>query len=200
MGIREARKEARRQAIEEAGLELFLSEGYERASVERIASAVGIARGTFYLYYDDKHALFAEFCERLYAPLVEALQRFQRQLEGADSAEKQRLLYLQMSFELAQLLETARPLLMLHFRVQRTAGPAGQLVAEWMARFEAISIDILSDARDRGLIRELDPVTVTLAIVGSAERLIWASLIGDERLDADRAALELANVYFSGVA
>ena len=200
MGIREARREARRQAIEEAGLELFLSEGYERASVERIASKVGIARGTFYLYYADKHALFATFCERLYGPLIETLEAFKSQLSAAESAESQRLLYLQMSFAITQRLEAARPLALLHFREQRSAGPAGELVAEWMHRFEQISVDILTDARDRGLIRELDPVTVTLAIVGSAERLIWAHLEGDERIDPDRAALELANVYFSGVA
>lgn len=200
MGIREARREARRQAIEEAGLELFLSEGYERASVERIASKVGIARGTFYLYYADKHALFEEFCSRLYGPLVSALEASQQRLSQAESSEKQRLLYLQMAFEMTQQLEAVRPLMKLHFREQRSAGPSGDLVARWTARFEDISIAILTDARDRGLIREVDPVTVTMAIVGSAERLIWAHLEGDERLDPDRAALELSNVFFSGIA
>lgn len=200
MGVREARKQARRQAIEEAGLELFLAEGYAGCSVEKIAGAVGIARGTFYLYYPDKRALFELFCERMYGPLVSALEEHAGRLRAAASSEEQRLLYLQMSFSLAACLEQARPLMLLHFREKWSAGPAGEVVGEWMGRVESIAVSILEDARDRGLVRDLDALTVALAIVGAAERLIWAWLAGDERLDADRATLEVANVFFSGIA
>ena len=57
----------------------------------------------------------------------------------------------------------------------------------------------LADAAERGLIRGVDPYTVALAIVGAAERLLWAWAEGDQKLDADSAALQLANVFFSGI-
>lgn len=200
MGVREARKLARRQAIESAGLALFLSEGYAGCSVEKIASAVGIARGTFYLYYPDKRALFELFCERMYGPLVASLEESAARLKAAGSSEEQRLMYLQMSFALAGCLEQARPVMLLHFREKWSAGPAGEVVGEWMSRIEAIAVSILEDARERKLVRDLDAVTVSLAIVGAAERLIWAWLAGDDRLDPDKATLEVANVFFSGIA
>lgn len=200
MGVREARKQARRQAIEDAALELFLSDGYAGCSVERIAAAVGIARGTFYLYFPDKRALFEVFCERMYGPLVASLEASAQQLKAAGSSEEQRLMYLQMSFSLAGCLEQARPMMPLHFREKWSAGPSGEVVGEWIARLEAIAIDILDDAKARKLVRELDTTTVAMAIVGAAERLIWAWLSGDERLDPDRATLEVANVFFSGIA
>ena len=67
-----------------------------------------------------------------------------------------------------------------------------------MERIEELAVAILEDAQERGLVRDIEPVTVSLAIIGSAERLIWAWLTDDERLNADRAVLELANVFYSG--
>ena len=199
MGLRETRKAARRQAIEDAGLALFLEDGFERCSVERIVASVGIARGTFYLYFPDKLSLFEALCERLYGPLVATLERSRGLLGRAPSPEHQQLLYLQMSMALAEQLEGARPLMLLHFREHRSAAASGQVVAGWMQKVEDLAVSILEDAHERGLVRDIQPVTVALAIIGSAERLIWAWLTGDERLDADRAVLELANVFYSGI-
>lgn len=200
VGVREQRKQARRLAIEQAAVELILAGGYERCSVERIAASVGIARGTFYLYYADKQVLFEALCERLYGPIVRAVQLSAAALAAAESLDQQRLLYLQMAAGLASQVETVQPYLMLHFREQRSAGPSGEIVRVWVRRLEDLAIQILQDAADRGLIHDVDPVTVALAIFGSVERLLWAWVTGDSRLDPDRAGLQLANVFFQGIA
>ncbi|MCB9763413.1 MAG: TetR/AcrR family transcriptional regulator [Alphaproteobacteria bacterium] len=199
MGIRERKKEARRAAIQEAGLDMFLKEGFDRASVERIASAVGIARGTFYLYYEDKLGLFEALCERLYSPIVQVLQGTAEALRSAASTAEHQFIYLQMAGLLATQGPELRPLMMLHFRESRSAGPAGEVVRRWMGRIEHLSERILSEARDQNAVAINDVYTVSLAIVGAAERLTWAWLIGDERLDRDAAALELSAVFFKGI-
>lgn len=199
MGVREAKKEARRTAIEEAGLGLFLEEGFDRASVERITAAVGIARGTFYLYYDDKLALFNALCERLYAPIVGVLEDAARALRASSSVGEHQFLYLQMAGGMAHLAPTLRPLFMLHFRESYSAGPSGQVVERWITRIQELAVGILQDAQDRGMLRVHNPQTVAMAIIGAVERLTWAWLTRDARLDRDSAALELAGVVFSGI-
>ena len=64
MGRREENKQAKRQRLEREGLRLFLEAGYDRTSIEQIAAASEVARGTYYLYFADKHALFATLMER----------------------------------------------------------------------------------------------------------------------------------------
>ena len=199
MGKREERREARRAAILEAGLQLVLEDGYERASVERIAAKVGIARGTFYLYFEDKEALFRALAERLYQPMVQVLEETATALRGAPDLGTHQLLYLQMSARLAAVVEENQYGVTLHFRERRSAGVSGRVVGEWMARIEDLGCQMLADAAERGLIRGVDPYTVALAIVGAAERLLWAWAEGDQKLDADSAALQLANVFFSGI-
>ncbi|MDX8347910.1 TetR/AcrR family transcriptional regulator [Cognatiyoonia sp. IB215446] len=52
------RKEARPAEIVAAGIAEFATYGFERARLDRIAKAAGISKGTIYLYYPSKEALF----------------------------------------------------------------------------------------------------------------------------------------------
>ncbi|HEY4308679.1 MAG TPA: TetR/AcrR family transcriptional regulator [Pirellulales bacterium] len=52
------RREERRQAIIETAARLFAELGYASCEMERVASELGIAKGTLYLYFSSKEALF----------------------------------------------------------------------------------------------------------------------------------------------
>ncbi|MBA2320750.1 MAG: TetR/AcrR family transcriptional regulator, partial [Deltaproteobacteria bacterium] len=75
MGRREDNKLQKRERLESAGLAHFEEFGYDRASIEQISAAADVARGTFYLYFPDKHALFATLCDRWFVPVQALLQR-----------------------------------------------------------------------------------------------------------------------------
>jgi AcrR family transcriptional regulator len=59
------RKAARRQEILQSARDVFAKHGYHAAKVEDIVHAAGVARGTFYLYFEDKRAIFEEIVDRL---------------------------------------------------------------------------------------------------------------------------------------
>ncbi len=69
-----ASKAARHQDILSAARDVFARLGYHRATVEDIVAAAGVARGTFYLYFEDKRAVFAELVDRFSARLSMAIQ------------------------------------------------------------------------------------------------------------------------------
>jgi AcrR family transcriptional regulator len=52
------RREERRQAIIEVAARLFAELGYTACEMERVAVELGIAKGTLYLYFSSKEALF----------------------------------------------------------------------------------------------------------------------------------------------
>jgi AcrR family transcriptional regulator len=56
--VRRRRKEARPAEIIEAGLAEFAEHGFEGARLDRVAHRAGVAKGTIYLYFDGKEALF----------------------------------------------------------------------------------------------------------------------------------------------
>lgn len=57
----------KRDRILDAALTLFLRYGVKRTSIDDIARGVGIAKGTIYLSFDSKVALFAAIADRLCA-------------------------------------------------------------------------------------------------------------------------------------
>lgn len=58
-------KTQRRQQILEHARDVFAKRGYHASKVEDIVAAAGVARGTFYLYFEDKRGIFEEIVDRL---------------------------------------------------------------------------------------------------------------------------------------
>jgi AcrR family transcriptional regulator len=61
---------ARRDAIIAAALEEFSGRGFEAARLDDVAKRAGVAKGTIYLYFRDKEALFLELIRSLLTPLI----------------------------------------------------------------------------------------------------------------------------------
>jgi AcrR family transcriptional regulator len=57
------KKDQRKRQIMEVALKLFARQGYHLTSVADIISEMGVARGTFYRYFNDKHDLFNQLLE-----------------------------------------------------------------------------------------------------------------------------------------
>lgn len=57
-GCTPGKREEKRQAIIEVAARLFAEVGYTGCEMERVANDVGIAKGTLYLYFASKEALF----------------------------------------------------------------------------------------------------------------------------------------------
>ncbi|MEY3282991.1 MAG: hypothetical protein RIR86_1004 [Acidobacteriota bacterium] len=77
MGSKERRdreREALRREILAAARELFISEGYERVSMRRIAERIEYSPTTIYLYFRDKSEILDEICEQTFARLARSLE------------------------------------------------------------------------------------------------------------------------------
>ena len=61
---RDAFYETRRTELAEVALELWAEKGFDATSVASIAEAAGVSKGTFYLYYESKHALLEDVLRR----------------------------------------------------------------------------------------------------------------------------------------
>ena len=70
---RTPRGEARRSALLEAALEVFLEQGYEGASIEEIVRRVGGSKASLYAYFGSKQGLFWEVLNQLSDRFIEGL-------------------------------------------------------------------------------------------------------------------------------
>lgn len=61
---------ARRQAILDAALTVFAERGFEAARLDDVAAKAGVAKGTLYLYFKDKEALFEALVRGAVSPIL----------------------------------------------------------------------------------------------------------------------------------
>jgi len=68
-------KSERRQQILSVARDVFARRGYHQTTIDDIALQAGVARGTFYLYFEDKRAIFSDLIDRFASQLGMAIVR-----------------------------------------------------------------------------------------------------------------------------
>lgn len=76
------RKRARPGEILEAALRVFADKGYAATRMEDIARASGVTKGTIYLYFANKEALFKNLIQETVAQALATLEGQQRAFDG----------------------------------------------------------------------------------------------------------------------
>jgi AcrR family transcriptional regulator len=149
-----------RRRLLDAAERVFGDVGYHDASVVKIAELAGVAAGTFYLYFEEKKAVFDELVRDLNRRIRHAMKDAS---EGGTTRLEQELL----GFEAFFAFTREHPAL---YRIIRQA----EFVSPEMLRYhyERLSsgyVDALRAAADSGEIDALDPEVAAFALMGIGE-------------------------------
>ncbi|HEY3431758.1 MAG TPA: TetR/AcrR family transcriptional regulator [Rhodocyclaceae bacterium] len=79
---RQRRKEARPGELLAAALALFVERGYSATRLDDVAARAGVTKGTLYLYYDNKEALFKAVVENSIVPVIDEAERMLAEHQG----------------------------------------------------------------------------------------------------------------------
>ena len=82
------RTEQTRRKLLEAGLRIFVRDGFEAARIEDIAAAAGHTRGAFYANFETKEDLFLVLLEQQSVKRVAELHTLLERCEGPEEALK----------------------------------------------------------------------------------------------------------------
>src|ERR1700674_3528025 len=72
---------SRRGEILDAAKRLFLTDGFEHATIRKIAATVGVSSAALYLYFPDKDAILRAIAESTFETLLARLEQSQRQAD-----------------------------------------------------------------------------------------------------------------------
>ena len=85
---RSRRKEARPSELTTAALDLFVEKGFAATRLDDVAARAGVSKGTLYLYFDSKEALFKAVIEEGIVPALAAAEQL---LAGHDGTSAELL-------------------------------------------------------------------------------------------------------------
>lgn len=188
------RAERRRELLDVA-LRVFSERGYHRTRIADIIEAAGVARGTFYLYFESKHAIFA-------ALLDDLLGRMRRSVVGVVVGEGAPPLEVQIEETLVRVLTSFQEAPELAAVILREAiGLDAEIDEKLEAAYAELHRwvkDALENGMALGLLRALDSELTAWVILGSVERSVRV-VLGSPGIDLRGMARAILGAHLHGV-
>jgi AcrR family transcriptional regulator len=180
-GVRDTNRIKKRQHLLDTALVLFLERGVESVSVDEITTAAGVAKGSFYRYFNDQKSLVAELVAPVRALMLGAFEEVSRALDGVTSREKQFGAYRAIGDVLGSLIMGHPGVVRLYLQESRGPGvgvrePLVSLAKDVTARSIALSYK----AQALRLFRPFPVEVSALTVIGASERLMLGVLREEE--------------------
>lgn len=200
-GVRDTRRREVTARLAQEALARFLVAGVEGVSIDEIASAAGVSKGSFYTYFDDKAELVSALMHTVADPVRGAMARCEKALGEATSPEALRGAYLELAGELAAAILSEPGVVALYLQESRAPGVGARApVVALAAEVHARAVGLTRAARRHGLIKPLDPEVTAAAVVGAAEALIHRALTAPGNFDAGAVTEALVTMVIDGIA
>ncbi|MBI5478373.1 MAG: TetR/AcrR family transcriptional regulator [Deltaproteobacteria bacterium] len=188
----------RREQVLVCAERVFSRKGYHAAGVADIIAEAGVARGTFYLYFESKRAIFDELLGRLLALLAGSVKRIDV-APGAPPPFEQLLANVNRVVDtLYDHREMTRVLL-------RTApgidADFDRKLEESDGRLRAIIESALATGETMGLVRPCDHELASLCVLGTVKEVMnhYTVEAGGRSVDRRRLARDLLEYNLKGL-
>jgi AcrR family transcriptional regulator len=199
---RRRQPEVRSADILNAALDAFVENGFAATRLEDIAERAGVSKGTLYLYFESKEALFKAVIRETIVPVVE---RAEQRVEAFSGSSRELLaLTLRSSWSaLSESRMTGLPKLVL---AEATNFPevARAYFDEVVLRVRGLFARVLRRGIDRGEFRPLDVEYTARAMIAPVVMAqIWKHSLVKCQIDAidfDRQLDVLIDLILNGVA
>ena len=142
----------RRTAVLAAARRIFADKGYHATSIDDIIEAADIARGTFYLYFESKRAIFDELLDELFTTLASTVKRIEVGPGARPPVEQMDATVDRVMQTLVENREMARILL------REAVGIDDEFdakLAQFYGRIEALIVSAVQTGQQMSLVRAL---------------------------------------------
>ena len=190
-------KQERRRQILAAAKAVFADAGYHGASIHAIIERAQIARGTFYLYFASKAAVFDSILDQALADLRAKIHRIEVDDPAAPPPQVQ--LRAQVIETLAYIVQD-RPLATLLLSAGNTPDvEAAERIEQFYGEIRDLLHRALQGGLEIGLLRKVHPELVSAAMLGLIRGVIEQLVRKENALTIEEVVDELLMVALRGV-
>ena len=173
---RKERREDRREAIKQAAIEVFSEKGYHAAKVSEIVDRVGVAQGTFYLYYEGKQQLFGELLQDFLDVVLTTIAGWEP--GDVETREDLRSQLTQVGMLLTEVIVEHDGLATIFFKEALAVAPEfDALIHEFYDTLTAMLTDFNRILCKRGLIAPMNFRLLGVMTIGMVERTIFEYVV-----------------------
>jgi AcrR family transcriptional regulator len=190
-------KDERRAQLVAAARDVFAEKGYHEATVDDITRKAGVAKGTFYLYFEEKREIyydlvrtFLQHVKDIGAGVAREVHTAQEFYARAEAAAFQLVSVFVEHFALARL--AYRESMSLDAELER-------MLRDFYRDIARVEADNIRVGIELGLFRPVDPMICALAHIGMVERVALGLLAEKKPVDPQHVVRELLSIAFEGL-
>lgn len=188
-------KNERRQQILLHARDVFARRGYHAAKIDEIVATAGVARGTFYLYFEDKRAIFEEIVDGTFARLGSAFFRVDTEDPGRSVAEQVKENIKRIVHELVQDPATTKILL------SDAVGLDPAFDRKLLSFYEEVGKLLessLADGQARGIVAAGDTHMFAIMTLGAMKEIMYQVVMRGLAYSEERIVEEIYSFLSSG--
>jgi AcrR family transcriptional regulator len=181
-----------RDDVHDRAMEILRTEGVGGLTMERLASEIGVSRGTLYNYFADKDAVVDFVEQRTFSPVIAAIE----ELAAADLEPELKLARI-ASWILGAVYDDSALIIAL-LPIRSELGRHEHRVAK-KNRVVRVIEEVVRDGVDAGGFRKLSPVVVAEIFVGAIVGMIESMAASGEFYRADAVVPTLMELVLGGL-
>jgi len=171
---------SRRAELLAAARTSFAERGYHETTVEDITRAAGVAKGTFYLYFEEKREIFLAIIR----DLLDTIKAIGVGIRAATPGEHP-LAFIERTedaaLKLMEIFQDNRALARLAYRESMGMDPALEaMLREFYRDTAEVDARNIRAAQQLGILRDCDPMLAAYAHIGMIERVLLTMLEAPE--------------------
>jgi AcrR family transcriptional regulator len=188
-------KNERRQQILLHARDVFARRGYHAAKIDEIVATAGVARGTFYLYFEDKRAIFEEIVDGTFARLGSAFFRVDTEDPQRSVAEQVKENIQRIVHALVEDPATTKILL------SDAVGLDPAFDRKLLSFYESVGKlleESLADGQARGIVAAGDTHMFAIMTLGAMKEIMYQVVMRGLAYSEERIVEEIYNFLSSG--
>lgn len=194
----ETKEAGKRDLILDAAQQVFSKKGFHQATVEEIADAAGVGKGTVYLYFPSKkEVLVALIEERLRELTRELIERVEAVAAGLRSCTEK--LRQAISFQMEVLRKSQDFLTVMSGDIGELGQELDKRTREARRAFLAVMEAIISEGTGSGEFRDIDPRLASYAVEGMIIHGAVGLTIGEGTQISDEHVEQVVDFCLHGI-
>ncbi len=186
-------KEAKKQEILQAALRVFAEKGVDATKIHEIAEAAGIAKGTIYLYFNNKEEIFQSIL-KLHSSMMES--NITSLLSESNDPEEQLKQLILRSVEDAK---HSHPEIILDVWSTMIRNPQQLGLGKELHHFQEIISQLLNDGIQQGVFREMDTMAVAMGILSMLHGFNLLEMAAQDQFPVATVSETMIDVLLSGL-
>lgn len=187
----------KRREILDAAIKLFFEKGFDRTTVDEIASKANVGKGTIYLYFENKEHIFLAIIDEAITELYHLFERITVQKNFLDQLKE-------LIFAHFKYVEEHRELygIFMKERLGMRLWDEDNLRSRFMGihqKFHQSITELMQRGIDQGIIRPIDPAYLGMAFSGMVSHFAFYWLFTNDSQPLTQFTKTIFTLFLKGV-